>query len=144
MRLTPRRALTRLLPLLLSTFTVSATPPVAVTVTREKVTAPRHYLGRVILSGICMVVLMLCACIALIKRPLAGFNRFINRVRDGYVALTQKMNRYAMTTVGVLLAAGIVTWLSDHQQPNSPQEDESYLFSYAPLPEGVALPESSR
>lgn len=50
MPLTPTRALTRLLPLLLFTFTVTAAPPPAVTVTtltREKIAHPRRYLGRV-------------------------------------------------------------------------------------------------
>lgn len=106
-----------------------------------------------VLSSVCALTLTPALCACLLRRrvvpttgPLASFNRFINRTRDGYVALTQKINRYAITTAAVILAAGVVTWMSYQQLPDGflPQEDEGYLFINVQLPEGAALPRTQQ
>ena len=106
-----------------------------------------------VLSSVCALTLTpaLCACllrrrVAPTKGALAAFNRLVDRARDGYVMLSQKINRYATTTLVVILAAGAVTWLSYQQLPGGflPQEDEGYLFINVQLPDGAALPRTQQ
>ncbi|KAB8309459.1 efflux RND transporter permease subunit [Erwinia endophytica] len=93
----------------------------------------------------------LCACLlkrraAPTKGPFAVFNRMVDRTRDGYVALSRKVSRYALTTVVVMLAAGTVTWLGYQQLPGGflPEEDEGYIFVNVQLPDGAALQRTQR
>lgn len=106
-----------------------------------------------VLSSVCALTLTPALCALLLRRRveptkglLAAFNRFIIWSRNGYVALSGKINRYAFTTVVVILAAGIVTWVSYQQLPDGflPQEDEGYLFINVQLPDGAALPRTQQ
>ncbi|WP_380182348.1 efflux RND transporter permease subunit [Kalamiella sp. sgz302252] len=81
-----------------------------------------------------------------VKGPLALFNRFLEGIRGGHAAPGQKINRYAATTLLVILAAVAITWLSYQQLPDGfmPQEDDGYLFINVQLPEGAALPKTQQ
>lgn len=101
-----------------------------------------------VLSSINALTLTPALCACLLKRrttPVNGFfalfNRGVDRTRDAYVSLCRKINRYAITTVVVMLAAGGVTWLAYQQLPGGflPEEDEGYLFVNVQLPEGASL-----
>jgi len=86
--------------------------------------------------------LAFCARARPVKGLLALFGRFAEGISGGYAARDQKINRYAATTLLVILAAGAVTWISYQQLPGGflPQEDDGYLFINVQLPEGEALP----
>ncbi|MEI2266650.1 efflux RND transporter permease subunit [Erwinia sp. CGal63] len=106
-----------------------------------------------VLSSVCALTLTPALCACLLRRrvvptkgALTAFNRLVDRARDGYVLLSHKINRYATTTLVVILAAGAVTWLSYQQLPGGflPQEDEGYLFINVQLPDGAALPRTQQ
>lgn len=106
-------------------------------------------LSAAIALSLCALTLTPAFCTRLLRRrvqpgegPLAALNYAVVRARDGYIALSRRINCYALTTVAVILAAGIVTWLSYQQLPDNflPQEDKGYLFVNVQLPDSAALP----
>ncbi|MCX8958699.1 efflux RND transporter permease subunit [Erwinia psidii] len=93
----------------------------------------------------------LCGCllkrrVAPLKGPFALFNSAIEYTRDGYVALSRKVSRYALTTVVVIVAAATATWLGYQQLPGGflPAEDDGYVFVNVQLPDGAALPRTQQ
>ncbi|MEW5290526.1 efflux RND transporter permease subunit [Erwinia papayae] len=106
-----------------------------------------------VLSSVNALTLTPALCACLLKRrtaPVQGVfglvNRVIDRVRDGYVLLSDKVSRYALTTVAIMLLAGGVSWLAYQQLPGGflPAEDDGYIFVNVQLPDGAALPRTQQ
>lgn len=106
-----------------------------------------------VLSSLTALTLTPALCACLLKRrtvplkgPFALFNTVVNCTREGYVTLSGKVSRYAMTTVVVMLMATVVTWLGYQQLPGGflPAEDDGYVFVNVQLPDGAALPRTQQ
>ncbi|MBJ7221529.1 MULTISPECIES: efflux RND transporter permease subunit [unclassified Brenneria] len=71
----------------------------------------------------------------------AGFNRLLGATREGYVKMSNAINRYGTVTLVVIAGAVAITWLCYRQLPTTflPQEDQGYLFVNVQLPDGASL-----
>ncbi len=102
----------------------------------------------VILSSINALTLSPALCATLIRRRelaqtgfFGGFNRGMDRMRDGYVRLTALASKRALTTVIALFVVGLATWYGYSRLPTSflPEEDQGYFFVNVQLPDGASL-----
>lgn len=102
----------------------------------------------VILSSINALTLSPALCATLIRRRelaqtgfFGGFNRGMDRMRDGYVGLAALASKRALTTVIALLVVGVATWYGYSRLPTSflPEEDQGYFFVNVQLPDGASL-----
>ncbi len=107
----------------------------------------------VILSSINALTLAPALCAVLLKRRdlpttgvFGGFNRGLDRIRNGYVRLTYLTGKRAITSVVALLAVGALTWLGYSHLSTSflPNEDQGYFFVNVQLPDGASLARTQR
>lgn len=102
----------------------------------------------VILSSINALTLSPALCAALLKRRslstqgfFGRFNGGLDRLRDGYVNVTMRASRRAITSIIALLLVGFATWFGYSKLPTAflPDEDQGYFFVNVQLPDGASL-----
>lgn len=100
------------------------------------------------LSSLCALTLSPALCAVLLRRKAAvpgrfftGFNRVLDRGRDGYVRLSGLLGRRAVFPLaGVILAVAIAVFCARAMESGFlPEEDQGFLFVNVQLPDGASL-----
>lgn len=102
----------------------------------------------VVISGLVALTLTPALCAILLKpghqepiAPLRWFNRFFDRVTNGYTAGVQLLLKRGVLAVALFAVLLGTTWQLFERVPTSmvPSEDKGYLLSVAILPPGASL-----
>ena len=104
-------------------------------------------------SSLCALTLSPALCVVLLKRreslPVGvfrAFNGFMDKARDGYVAISRTISNYKILAIAGVAGAVFVAWMALLALPTGflPDEDQGFFFLNVQLPDGVALGHTER
>ncbi|NDL62669.1 efflux RND transporter permease subunit [Acerihabitans arboris] len=107
----------------------------------------------IVLSSINALTLTPALCAVLLTRRdlpaagiLGGFNRGLDKIRDGYVRIARLTGRHAVTSVVILLTVVALTGFGYSRLPTAflPDEDQGFFFVNVQLPDGASLSRTQR
>ncbi|MGE4553203.1 MAG: efflux RND transporter permease subunit, partial [Desulfovibrionaceae bacterium] len=107
----------------------------------------------VVLSGIVALTLTPALCALLLRekhvepiRPLQLFNKFFDKVTEGYTSGVRFLLKRGLLVLALFAALVLATWGVFHRVPGGlvPDEDKGFVLALAILPDGAAHPRTNK